>query len=62
MKPFQVKFHLYAEDEKEIKDLQCSLYDLVSSLYDEGIYVSANKLTHVIKQFGKSPFIKQYLK
>lgn len=62
MKPFEVKFYLYAEDEAEVNDLQCSLYNLVSSLYREGVYVSAKKLDHFVKQIQKNPAIKQFLK
>lgn len=62
MKPYQVKFYLYAEDDQEIQDLQCSLYDFVSTLYNEGTLLTASKLKQMIMQFSKNPFIKQYLK
>lgn len=62
MKPYLVKFHLYAESEAEVHDLQRSLYDLVSTLYGEGVYVTAEKLTRAVNAFGRNPILKQYLK
>lgn len=62
MKPFLVKFHLYAESEAEVQNLQRSLYDLVSTLYGEGVYVTAEKLARAVDTFGRNPILKQYLK
>ena len=62
MKPFLAQFHIYADSESEVQDLQRSLYDFVSNLYQEGIYVSAPKLTRAVRSAMSNPLIKQYLK
>lgn len=62
MKPYPVRFHLYAEDENDIHDLECALYDLVSNCYQDGIYVTASRLRKILQQFGNSPFAKTLFK
>lgn len=62
MNPYPVTFHLYAESDAEVQELRRALYDLVSSLYGEGIYVTAEKLTRAVRMLGKSSVLKQYLK
>lgn len=60
MKPYQVTFHLYAEDQGEVNELQKALYDFVSESYEDKIYVTADKLTKVVRSY--SPLIKAYLR
>ncbi len=60
MKPYQVTFHLYAEDQSEVNELQKALYDFVSESYEDKIYVTADKLTKVVRSY--SPLIKAYLR
>lgn len=60
MKPYQVTFHLYAEDQSEVNELQKALYDFVSESYEDKIYVTADKLTKVVRSY--SPLIKAYFR
>ena len=60
MKPYQVSFHLYAEDQSEVNELQKALYDFVSESYEDKIYVTADKLTKVVRSY--SPLIKAYFR
>lgn len=60
MKPYPVTFHLYAEDQSEVNELQKALYDFVSESYEDKIYVTADKLTKVVRSY--SPLIKAYLR
>lgn len=60
MNPYQVTFHLYAEDQSEVNELQKALYDFVSESYEDKIYVTADKLTKVVRSY--SPLIKAYLR
>lgn len=60
MKPYQVTFHLYAEDQEQVNELQKALYDLVYESYENNIYVTADKLTKIVKSY--SPLIKAYFR
>ena len=60
MKPYQVTFHLYAEDQEQVNELQKALYDLVYESYENNIYVTAGKLTKIVKSY--SPLIKAYFR
>lgn len=60
MKPYQVTFHLYAEDQDEVNELQKALYDFVSESYEDKIYVTADKLTKIVKSY--STLIKAYFR
>lgn len=60
MKPYQVTFHLYAEDQSEVNELQKALYDFVSESYEDKIYVTADKLTKVVRSY--STLIKAYFR
>lgn len=62
MKPYPVTFYLYADDESQVQDLQRTLYDFVNSCYNEKVYVSARRLSQLIKQASNNPILKQYLK
>lgn len=62
MRPYQVKFHLYAESDDEVADLQRALYDLVSNLYDEGILLTARKLTQLVSTPGAIAMIKNLVR
>ena len=60
MKPYQVTFHLYAEDQEQVNELQKALYDLVYESYENNIYVTADKLTKIVPSY--SPLIKAYFR
>lgn len=60
MKPYQVTFHLYAEDQEQVNELQKALYDLVYESYENNIYVTADKLAKIVKSY--SPLIKAYFR
>ena len=60
MRPYKVTFHLYAEDQIQVDELQNALYDLVCDSYQENIYITADKLKTIIK--GYSPLIKAYFR
>ena len=60
MKPYQVSFHLYAEDQSQVNELQKTLYDLVCESYEDNIYGTALKQTKVVQSY--SPIIKAYFR
>ena len=60
MKPYQVTFYLYAEDQSQVDDLQDALYNLVRESYEDNIYVTADKLTKIVKSY--SPLIQAYFR
>ena len=60
MRPYKVTFHLYADDQIEIDELQNALYDLVCDSYEENVFITADKLTKVVQRY--SPMIKTYFR
>lgn len=62
MRPYQVKFHLYAESDDEVADLQRALYNLVSALYSEGALLTARKLTQLVSTPGAIAMIKNLVR
>ena len=62
MKPYQVTFSLYAENDYEVKRLQDTLYNFVDTLYGEGIYVTADKMSDLLTKAYVQPFVKNLLR
>lgn len=62
MKPFPVTFYLYAEDEGQIKRLERLLYTFVNTQYQQGVAVTANRLSDMVEKFSGSPIFQQFLK
>ena len=62
MKPYEVKFYIYAEDESEIKDLQDLLNSFVRDKYNQGILVTAKKISSAINNFCNNFFVTNFLR
>lgn len=62
MTPQKVTFYVYAETEQEIAELQKAMNDLVRAQYTKGVLVTAPKLTEVLRKFGNSFLVTNYLK
>lgn len=62
MKPYQVTFYAYAEDDKQVKALQDALNNFVREQYNKGILVTADKLANALSSFGNNFFVTNYLK
>ncbi len=62
MKPFKATFYVYADDENEVRELERSLYDFVSEMYDKGRLVTASRLTDAVRQYGGHFLVANFLK
>lgn len=62
MKPFKVTFYVYAEDEKEITQLQDQMNEFVRNNYNSGVLVTANKLSSALSKFCNNFFVTSYLR
>mgnify|MGYP000739007243 CR=1 FL=1 len=51
MKPYKVTIYVYAEDEQQIKELEKAAYEFVNSKYENGILVTASKLSQALSSF-----------
>ena len=62
MKPYQVTFYIYAEDDAEVQKLQHELNGFVRERYNKGIIVTATKLTEALRKFGNNFIVNNFLK
>ena len=54
--------YVYAESEEEAIRLSSQLKDFVSAKRNQGIVVSADKLSKAIDAFGNNPLLLHFLK
>lgn len=62
MKPHEVTFYVYAEDEAQVKDLQRTLNDFVRDKYNKGVLVTASKMKDALLRFGNNFVVTTFLK
>ena len=62
MKPYKIEFYIYAESEKEAREVERAAYAFVSSNYQQGIIVSARKLIDALSRFKDNFFVKTFLR
>lgn len=62
MKPYEVTFYVYAEDEKEVQILKDQLNDFVREKYNSGVLVTATKLSSALKKFCNNLFVTTFLR
>lgn len=62
MKPQQVSFYVYAEDEAQVKSLQQALNNFVRDKYNKGVLVTATKLQDALQRYGNNFVVNNFLK
>lgn len=62
MTPQKVTFYIYAEDEAQAVELQNSLNNFVRKKYNEGVLVTAGKLSKALEMFCNNFFVTNFLK
>lgn len=62
MKPEKIDFYVYAETPAEAAVLRAALYDFVTEQYDRGVLVTAERLADLLRRYGRSPIISQFLR
>lgn len=62
MKPYKVEIYLYAESEQEAQEATQAAYDFVKNNYNNGVLVTARKFTDIIRKWGNSPLVRNFIK
>lgn len=62
MKPYQVTFYIYAEDESDVLELQRELNGFVREKYNSGIIVTSRKLIDALRKFRNNFMVNNFLK
>lgn len=62
MKPYKVTFYVYSDNDNDVEQLQDQLNNFVREKYNNGILVTAIKLSSALKKFCNNFFVTNYLK
>lgn len=62
MKPYLIKIYVYAEDERQAKELERAAYEFVDDKYRQGILVTASRLAHALDKFKNNFFVNNFFK
>lgn len=61
MTPMPITFYLYAEDEREVRELEEALYQFVMGRYRKGVPVTAKGVGKALKTIADNPFIDRFI-
>ena len=53
---------MYADSQQEADELQAALTDFVVHKYDQGIYPRAASLTNLVKRYGDSMLVNNFIR
>ena len=62
LQPYNITLHIYAESQQEADELQDALTDFVVRKYDQGIYPRAAALSNLVKRYGDSMIINNFIR
>jgi hypothetical protein len=62
LNPYNITLHVYAQDQQEAQELENALRDFVIEKYGQAVYVRAASLTKLVKQYGKSPIVNNFIR
>lgn len=62
MKPYKATIYLYAESEEEVKHFEQVFYDFVNNKREQGLAVTATKLSDAIGKFRNNPFLNNFIR
>lgn len=62
MKPYKVEIYLYAENEQEAQEATQAAYDFVKNNYNNGVLVTARKVTDIIRKWGNNSLVRNFIK
>ena len=62
MQPYKINLYVYADSPDEAQHLEDKLKDFVVAKREQGIAVSAKKLSKALDAFGNNPFLLTYLR
>lgn len=62
MQAYNATIQIYAESEEELSTFQKAFYDFVNEKRNQGIAVSAKKLTQALTMFKDNQYLNNFLK
>lgn len=62
MKPYNATIPIYAETEDEVKAFEKNFYDFVNEKRNQGIAVSAKKMSQALAMFKDNQYLNNFLK
>lgn len=62
MKPYNVTIPIYAETEAEVEAFRKDFYDFVDGKRQQGIAVSAKKMSQALAMFKDNQYLNNFLK
>jgi hypothetical protein len=62
LQPYNITLYVYAEDEQEAKALEQDLLDFTKEKYSQGIYPRAASLSTLVKRYGSSMLINNFIR
>ncbi len=61
LQPYNITLHVYAENPQEAEELETALRDFVVSKYNQRVYPRAAALTDMVKRYGNSPIVNNFI-
>lgn len=62
LQPYNITLHIYAESQQEANELQDTLRNFVIDKYSQGVYPRASSLSNLVKRYGNSAIINNFIK
>ena len=57
MKAERISFYVYAATPEKAAELESELHDIIVSMYERGVAVTAERLTGLLKKYKTSPLL-----
>lgn len=62
MKPYKIQIYIYAENDQQAEQVAQSAKAFVKKKYEQGILITADKLSAALDRFADSFIVNQYFK
>ena len=62
MKPYKIQIYVYAENDQEAEQVAQSAKAFVKKKYEQGILITADKLSAALNRFADNFIVNQYFK
>ena len=62
LQPYNITLHVYAENQEEANELEAELRDFVIKKYNKGIYPRAAALSNLVKRYGDSMLVDNFIR
>ena len=61
LEPYTIALHVYAESEQEARELENDLLDFIKDKYSQGVYPRAAALSALVKRYGSSAIVNNFI-